>query len=252
MALLRGLVFPRVPRVLMGSCVLVSSCPLVTVSLCPHVPWSLCPRVTESPGLQVPSLGPEVLVLLGPCGHPCPLFQGVPTSLGPRVPRLLGPHLSGSSWAAMFLCPLHVPRSPFLWVPIGSYVPMSLCPNVPWSPCPYVPWSPHLWVPMPLPLGAHGQLCPLSFHVPPLPHPMGLLVTGDDDPQASANQRAGRAGRVAPGKCFRLYTAWAFQHELEETPVPEIQRADLGSLVLLLKSLGETGMLWGCITYFGV
>ncbi|NXR18403.1 DHX16 helicase, partial [Cinclus mexicanus] len=56
---------------------------------------------------------------------------------------------------------------------------------------------------------------------------------------ASANQRAGRAGRVAPGKCFRLYTAWAFQHELEETPVPEIQRADLGSLVLLLKSLGE-------------
>ncbi|NWY34760.1 DHX16 helicase, partial [Pheucticus melanocephalus] len=45
---------------------------------------------------------------------------------------------------------------------------------------------------------------------------------------ASANQRAGRAGRVAPGKCFRLYTAWAFQHELEETAVPEIQRADLG------------------------
>ncbi|NWV55800.1 DHX16 helicase, partial [Daphoenositta chrysoptera] len=57
-------------------------------------------------------------------------------------------------------------------------------------------------------------------------------------PLSSANQRAGRAGRVAPGKCFRLYTAWAFQHELEETPVPEIQRADLGSLVLLLKSLG--------------
>jgi len=24
--------------------------------------------------------------------------------------------------------------------------------------------------------------------------------------KASANQRAGRAGRVAPGKCFRLYT----------------------------------------------
>ncbi|NXV55578.1 DHX16 helicase, partial [Molothrus ater] len=58
-------------------------------------------------------------------------------------------------------------------------------------------------------------------------------------PQASANQRAGRAGRVAPGKCFRLYTAWAFQHELEETAVPEIQRADLGALVLLLKSLGR-------------
>uniref|UniRef100_A0A8C3UGP1 RNA helicase n=1 Tax=Catharus ustulatus TaxID=91951 RepID=A0A8C3UGP1_CATUS len=62
-------------------------------------------------------------------------------------------------------------------------------------------------------------------------------------PQASANQRAGRAGRVAPGKCFRLYTAWAFQHELEETPVPEIQRADLGSLVLLLKSLGINDLI---------
>lgn len=56
--------------------------------------------------------------------------------------------------------------------------------------------------------------------------------------QASANQRAGRAGRVAAGKCFRLYTAWAYQHELEETTVPEIQRTSLGNVVLLLKSLG--------------
>uniref|UniRef100_A0A674HGV6 RNA helicase n=1 Tax=Taeniopygia guttata TaxID=59729 RepID=A0A674HGV6_TAEGU len=61
--------------------------------------------------------------------------------------------------------------------------------------------------------------------------------------RASANQRAGRAGRVAPGKCFRLYTAWAFQHELEETAVPEIQRADLGALVLLLKSLGINDLI---------
>ncbi|XP_065510937.1 pre-mRNA-splicing factor ATP-dependent RNA helicase DHX16 isoform X3 [Caloenas nicobarica] len=61
--------------------------------------------------------------------------------------------------------------------------------------------------------------------------------------RASANQRAGRAGRVAPGKCFRLYTAWAFQHELEETPVPEIQRTDLGALVLLLKSLGINDLI---------
>jgi pre-mRNA-splicing factor ATP-dependent RNA helicase DHX16 len=28
--------------------------------------------------------------------------------------------------------------------------------------------------------------------------------------KASANQRAGRAGRMAPGKCFRLFTAWSF------------------------------------------
>lgn len=60
-----------------------------------------------------------------------------------------------------------------------------------------------------------------------------------DIPQASANQRAGRAGRVAAGKCFRLYTAWAFKHEMEETTIPEIQRTNLGNVVLLLKSLGE-------------
>ncbi|QQP54425.1 Putative premRNAsplicing factor ATPdependent RNA helicase DHX16like, partial [Caligus rogercresseyi] len=55
--------------------------------------------------------------------------------------------------------------------------------------------------------------------------------------KASANQRAGRAGRVAPGKCFRLFTAWAYQHELEDNAVPEIQRVNLGNVVLLLKSL---------------
>ena len=56
--------------------------------------------------------------------------------------------------------------------------------------------------------------------------------------KASANQRAGRAGRVAPGKCFRLYTSWAYQHELEDNTIPEIQRTNLGNVVLLLKSLG--------------
>ena len=66
--------------------------------------------------------------------------------------------------------------------------------------------------------------------------------------QASANQRAGRAGRVAAGKCFRLYTAWAFKHEMEETTVPEIQRTNLGNVVLLLKSLGEGWKHWGLLT----
>jgi pre-mRNA-splicing factor ATP-dependent RNA helicase DHX16 len=56
--------------------------------------------------------------------------------------------------------------------------------------------------------------------------------------KASANQRAGRAGRVAPGKCFRLYTSWAYEHELDDNAIPEIQRTNLGNVVLLLKSLG--------------
>lgn len=53
--------------------------------------------------------------------------------------------------------------------------------------------------------------------------------------RASANQRSGRAGRLGPGKCFRLYTAWAFKNEMDENTVPEIQRTNLGNVVLLLK-----------------
>jgi hypothetical protein len=34
--------------------------------------------------------------------------------------------------------------------------------------------------------------------------------------QASAKQRAGRAGRTRPGKCFRLYTEKSFHKELLE------------------------------------
>ena len=56
--------------------------------------------------------------------------------------------------------------------------------------------------------------------------------------RASANQRAGRAGRVGPGKCFRLYTQWAFENDMDENTIPEIQRVNLGNVVLQLKSLG--------------
>ncbi|XP_068697159.1 pre-mRNA-splicing factor ATP-dependent RNA helicase DHX16-like [Montipora foliosa] len=61
--------------------------------------------------------------------------------------------------------------------------------------------------------------------------------------KASANQRSGRAGRVAAGKCFRLYTAWAYKNELEENTIPEIQRTNLGNVVLLLKSLGINDLI---------
>ncbi len=42
--------------------------------------------------------------------------------------------------------------------------------------------------------------------------------------KASANQRAGRAGRTRPGKCFRLYTEKAYQSEMQENTYPEILR----------------------------
>ncbi|KAM7535766.1 hypothetical protein Aperf_G00000095043 [Anoplocephala perfoliata] len=61
--------------------------------------------------------------------------------------------------------------------------------------------------------------------------------------RAAADQRAGRAGRVAAGKCFRLYTSHAYHTELEAQSVPEIQRTNLGNVVLLLKSLGIDDLL---------
>lgn len=56
--------------------------------------------------------------------------------------------------------------------------------------------------------------------------------------KASAHQRAGRAGRTRPGKCFRLYTEKAYKKELMEQTYPEILRSNLGSVVLQLKKLG--------------
>ncbi|KAJ7156069.1 P-loop containing nucleoside triphosphate hydrolase protein [Mycena crocata] len=56
--------------------------------------------------------------------------------------------------------------------------------------------------------------------------------------KASAQQRAGRAGRTRPGKCFRLYTEKDFMGELEEQTHPEILRSNLSNTVLELVKLG--------------
>jgi pre-mRNA-splicing factor ATP-dependent RNA helicase DHX15/PRP43 len=56
--------------------------------------------------------------------------------------------------------------------------------------------------------------------------------------RASAHQRAGRAGRTQPGKCFRLYTEESFHKDLQDQTYPEILRSNLGSVVLQLKKLG--------------
>ncbi|KAI5458110.1 P-loop containing nucleoside triphosphate hydrolase protein [Mariannaea sp. PMI_226] len=55
--------------------------------------------------------------------------------------------------------------------------------------------------------------------------------------KAAASQRAGRAGRTRPGKCFRLYTEQSYQ-ALPEANIPEIQRSNLASVILQLKALG--------------
>jgi pre-mRNA-splicing factor ATP-dependent RNA helicase DHX15/PRP43 len=56
--------------------------------------------------------------------------------------------------------------------------------------------------------------------------------------QASARQRAGRAGRTKPGKCYRLYTEEAFKKELIPQTYPEVQKSNLAMTILQLKKLG--------------
>ncbi len=55
----------------------------------------------------------------------------------------------------------------------------------------------------------------------------------------SADQRAGRAGRLKPGVCYRLWAEASHQHLLA-TRAPEIMEADLSSLILELAQWGVT------------
>lgn len=61
--------------------------------------------------------------------------------------------------------------------------------------------------------------------------------------QANANQRSGRAGRTGPGVSWRLYTEQAFVYEMFNNPIPEIQRTNLSTVVLQLKSLHVKDLL---------
>ncbi|THU55710.1 hypothetical protein C4D60_Mb11t09440 [Musa balbisiana] len=61
--------------------------------------------------------------------------------------------------------------------------------------------------------------------------------------KASARQRAGRAGRIQPGKCFRLYTEEYFLKEMPTEGIPEMQRSNLISCVIQLKALGIDNIL---------
>ncbi len=55
--------------------------------------------------------------------------------------------------------------------------------------------------------------------------------------KASAEQRKGRCGRVAPGICIRLYSEDDFNQRDEFTP-PEIKRTNLAAVALKLKAIG--------------
>ena len=59
--------------------------------------------------------------------------------------------------------------------------------------------------------------------------------------QASADQRAGRAGRVAAGTAYRL---WPQSKRLETARTPEIAQADLSGLALELAAWGSDALPW--------
>jgi len=65
---------------------------------------------------------------------------------------------------------------------------------------------------------------------------MNRLVTVRES-QASAEQRRGRAGRLAPGFCYRLYSRHTYQAMTPHTP-PEILDSDLSPLLLELSAWG--------------
>lgn len=59
--------------------------------------------------------------------------------------------------------------------------------------------------------------------------------------QASADQRAGRAGRVAPGTCYRL---WPQSRRLDVARTPEIAQVELAPLLLELAGWGSDSLTW--------
>jgi len=56
--------------------------------------------------------------------------------------------------------------------------------------------------------------------------------------KASANQRAGRAGRTEKGHCYRLYSSAVFHDQFEEYAKPEVERLPMDGMVLSMKSMG--------------
>ncbi|KAK7195367.1 ATP-dependent RNA helicase [Novymonas esmeraldas] len=56
--------------------------------------------------------------------------------------------------------------------------------------------------------------------------------------QASAEQRSGRAGRLGPGHCYRLYSTAVYTNLMAKHGDPEVLRTPLDSVVLLMKHIG--------------
>ena len=55
--------------------------------------------------------------------------------------------------------------------------------------------------------------------------------------KASADQRAGRAGRTGPGHCYRLYSSAVYERDFKDDTEPELLRTPIDGVVLQLKSM---------------
>ena len=55
--------------------------------------------------------------------------------------------------------------------------------------------------------------------------------------KASANQRAGRAGRTGPGHCYRLYSSSLYSRHMDDFALPEVLTRPLEDIVLAMKSM---------------
>lgn len=62
-------------------------------------------------------------------------------------------------------------------------------------------------------------------------------LNAEENAQSSCEQRAGRAGRTAPGYCYRLYTEEEF-NQREKFQMPEIARSSLDQVILYMKNIG--------------
>ncbi|XP_037935392.1 probable ATP-dependent RNA helicase kurz [Teleopsis dalmanni] len=56
--------------------------------------------------------------------------------------------------------------------------------------------------------------------------------------KASADQRAGRAGRVSAGHCYRLYSSAVYNDEFEDFSMPDIQKKPVDDLMLQMRCMG--------------
>jgi ATP-dependent RNA helicase DHX37/DHR1 len=60
--------------------------------------------------------------------------------------------------------------------------------------------------------------------------------------KASADQRAGRAGRTGPGHCYRLYSSSLYARHMDEFAMPEVLTRPLEDVVLAMKAMNITNV----------